>query len=90
MLTPQVVIMREPEVLSLTGLGRTGYWTQRRAGVMPDPIAKMPGERTARYLAHEIHLANRAAAAGLSVEERRTLIEKLKRDRANLIDRGAL
>lgn len=55
-----LVVLRLPEVMKRTGLGRTSVLTMAKSGEMPAPVA-LGGRRAVGWFEHEIQtwLANR-------------------------------
>ncbi len=70
-------------VMQETGKTRSALFADIRNGLFPPPYSI--GGRAKAFAAHEIEAMNRARMAGLDDDEIRTLIQKLVRERAQLV-----
>lgn len=74
-----LTILRLPQVLSKTGISRSGLYQKISQGLMPEPVHL--GARAVGWPAHEIDLTLRARLAGQQDAEVRQLIARLHASR---------
>ena len=72
-------ILRFPEVKSASGLKRSSIYNRIKEGLFPKPITL--GPRMVGWRESEIAAVNNAWVRGASVDEIRTLVEKLEASR---------
>jgi prophage regulatory protein len=83
-----IVILRLPQVLVKTNLGRATIYLQQSQGIFPPSISL--GARAVGWLEHEIEAVIQARSVGATDDVIRALIEKLIADRRRRLSWNSL
>lgn len=81
--TVQIKINRKTEVLAMTGLKKSTFYTRIKEGLLPPPI-QLGSERTVGWIEHEVQAVLAAMCAGMPLIQIKELVQDLINQRTKL------